>query len=248
MYRVYFSIVFLSCFSSCADEGYKVKKIGDKFVQSKFIGDSIINGMSVFLDSAGGIESKGFYKMGIKDGITTTYYKNKKINEILKYSNGIINGTAEKFDTIGNLKFKANNFFGIKLGDYSSFEKGKIVEYAFYNFEHKQLINCRYDSSEHCNYFMFNAKPILNQFYSNNNDSAYYMFLYFPKVPDFEAVYIVGEIDSTGKIKRKYNLVSDKVFLDTILPSLDAKREYFISIQYKNISHDSTFTVHYERF
>ena len=244
----FYLILFCTLILSCNNDSYINKKIGNYVVKAKFVHDTLIDGEAIYYNLDGKILAKTNYLMGKLNGDSITYYDNGKIQDSNKYSNGLLDGHVYQFDSEGNLKSIRTYYYGLAVGEAIDFYKGKIYEYSFTDLDKKELINCKYNSKGSCKYFLFNSKPILKKVYSATNDSATNFFLYFPHPPDFEITYNLRLINSKTNEERKIFLNSNRLFIDTILTIPKNWYKYFLSIDYKNISTDSTVNVVSQNF
>ncbi|MGH2647226.1 MAG: toxin-antitoxin system YwqK family antitoxin [Ginsengibacter sp.] len=244
----FFLILFCTLILSCKNDSYINKKIGNYVVKAKFIHDTLIDGEATYYNLDGKIVAKANYLMGKLNGDSITYYDNSKIQDSIKYSNGLLDCHAYQFDSTGYLQSIRTFYYGLAVGEAIDFYKGKIYEYSFTDFDKKELINCKYNSKGSCKYFFFNPKPLLKNVYSATNDSAINFFLYFPHPPDFDITYNFKLINSKTNEESKIFLNSNRLFIDTILTTPKNGYKYFLSIDYKNISTDSTINVVSQNF
>ncbi len=247
----YIIILIVSSISiySCNDSAskYERKRIGNDIVEAKFINDSVIDGEAKFYNQSGALENKGYFSKGLKNGYWISYHRNGKVKDSINYSNDLLNGGAFGYNENGILLRRSTYYFGLNVGGNFLYEEGKVYEYFFNNFEKKELVNCKYDSLGSCTYFYFNAKPMVKKIYTSLNDSAINLFLYFPQPPDFEVIYQMGLINSLQTKKEVSQLNSNRIFIDTILPIAPKDWNYYLSIDYKNISNDSTVNVLFQK-
>lgn len=238
-------IVFISF--GCSKSKYEKKKIGGQIIEANFINDSLINGIAKIYDSEGKLLAQTSFINGIKNGPSVTFYENGKIKDSLNYSNDLLNETAFKYDSSGFLLFKRTNYYGIDMGDNSFYNNGKLEEYYFTNFERKQLVSCKYDSAGRCYKLMFNAKPLVSSVLLEKQTPAIQLFMYVPHPPSFEVIYKLGQVNSQNKKINETILNSNRLFIDTTLITSQKDLTYFISVDYRILSTDSTANILLEK-
>jgi hypothetical protein len=223
------------------------KKIGDNMVESRFINDSLMDGIANFYDLDRNLLSTRTYSNGLKNGATIFYYKNGRIKDSMNYTNDVLNGPSYEYDSLGKLKFTVTHFHGIEFGDHAIYNGGKIQKYYFTDFEKRMLIRCYYDSTGLCDSIEFNAAPILTDYSTDEGEPIIRMFVYFPHPPNFGIRYKVGTIDNNHNKQSEFLLNTHRQFLDTII-SFKRNLNYFISIDYKNLLSDSIDNIFYREY
>jgi hypothetical protein len=228
-------------FFSCSGTKYQKKQIGDNIVEAKFIDGNRIDGFAKFYNLSGSLEYEGNYINGVKNGSGRTFYENGKVKDSMCYINNLIHGKAYNYDSSGMLEFMRTNYYGLEIGDHIFYNKGKVSEYYFDNFERLQIVNCRYDSLERCDSLVFNAKAVVRNTLIKKITPAKNLFIYFPHPPDFEVIYKLSSTDDNQNNKKEVIINSDRLFLDTTFNVSAAN--YYLSVDYKNKSNDSFVNV-----
>jgi hypothetical protein len=166
------------------------------------------------------------------------------MSDSMNYTNNLLNGKSYKYTQDGQLRVMRTNYYGLEVGDFSFYDRGKIQQYDFIDFENETLVKCTYDSAGMCDSLYFNAMPVLRNMLKEGRSIN--LFFISPHPPDFETKYMVGIKDENGMKKREFHLRDDSLFLDTVLPTPPKKWVYYVSINYKNISSDSTVNYYKE--
>jgi hypothetical protein len=181
-------------------------------------------------------------KLGI---VTIIFYKNGLVKDSVNCINDFANGLEYIYDSTGMLEATRTNYRGKDIGDHFLYYKGKVAEYYFSNFEKKQLVDCKYDSLGRCNYFSFNARPtIIKDGTNDNGDSVIELFVYFPHPSDFKETYELDIVDTKQTEQQKITLDDNRLYLDTLLSVSSQGWDYYMTINYRNISDDSLVTLY----
>lgn len=245
-YITVISCIFL--FLSCKEKSIEKRRIGDDIVEAKFIKDGEIDGKATYYSDSGILKAYYTFKNGIKNGSAVIYYENGRIKDSMNYSDNLHNGKAYKFDVNGQLLFTTTYYYGIDVGDHTFFKNGKNYDYHFNNFDQKQIVYSRYNSMGNCDSLVFNAYPLITNGLLEKQIPAIKMFIYFPHPPDFEVIYKIGYIKNHQTKRGEVALNSNRLFLDTTLEIPEKDTNYFLSVEYKSKSHDSTVSVYFKEF
>ena len=228
---------------SCSGNHVHKKQIGSDIVEANFIGDKI-SGTANFYSLSGVLECQANFIDGKKNGMSKTFYDNGKTEDSMYYVGDLLHGYSCNFDPTGKLKMSRTNYYGIEVGDHLFYIDGRIREYSFDNFEGTQLVYCSYDSVGRCNMLKFNARAIVNNTYNEHSDSVMRVFIYFPHPNDFDIIYKMISIDKSQK-RKEATIDNARLFLDTIF-NIEKSNIYYLSVDYKNKSNDSTVNVLYQ--
>lgn len=228
--------LFIALIIGCKNGQQKIerRKIGNYFVESIFINDSVYHGTTKFFSLKGELESKIHFINGTKDGIAINYHKNGNIHDSSFYVNGLKNGDHFVFDSSGELIYQDFYVSGHRLGGHVLYKKQKVYQYIFSNFEKKNIYSCIYDS---IGVKQFSGDILNTTIYTTNinNTPCYGLFVYLIYPPNIFVKYTLGIEDTVRKIKKDLQVFSkDRIFIDTVLEIPRKSEQYFVSAEYND--------------
>lgn len=208
-------IFYITAFSGCLDASKPTNVIKSKIIDGNlevsgvFKEDSIYDGIMTFTDLRNNtVLSKTTFKEGVRNGISTEYYRNGKVKLLASYVNGEITGEAEYFDSLGFINYSQDYFYGIPVGGQVLYSLGLVNRYNYFNFEGELIFTLNYDSikgakivdlsPEVFQFKIFDKMPISEL---NGNDT--YIRIYELKPPKYLFEYSIIEIDSLNSVGKK---------------------------------------------
>ena len=217
---------------SCRENSAKKiirKKQGAYFIEAKFKGDKIIDGIAKYYDQEGHLISTAYYKDDLKNGPAHNFYLNGKIKDSMFYINGLINGNTFNYDSFGRLNKTESYYYGIPIGHNIFYHFDKPFEYFFNDFNANTIFSCKYDSLGKCIIGKSIFNPITDIVENDEGKHVMRLFLYFPKPPNLSILYQFGLVNDKNQIMGEYFLNSDRLFLDSILYQPENGWHYYIS-------------------
>lgn len=240
--RITYSFLFLFVLLSCTNSNNKVRKkrIGDKFIETVFINDSVYNGMTKFYSLSGVLEKKVNFENGIKEGFEVNYYSNGVVQDSVNFTNGHRNGNYFFFDSIGKVDYSEYFYFGKRVGKREFYNNGKIKEYDFISFDGRALYTSDYDSISR---IIAYGGEVINLNASNltiDGKLNYSLSLYIIDPPGVRVKYFLGLYnDSTRERRVIADIVTNKApFWDTVLSKPIEGFAYFVQADYNDSSNN----------
>jgi hypothetical protein len=226
------TILFIGC--KYPKDKISKKVINGEIVESVFIDDSIMNGITKFYDAKGHLTNKIFYRSGIKDGLCIDYFPDSRVRDSSNYTSSLKNGLHYLYDSTGNLIYQGYYFFGRQMGGEFFYKYGKPIAYLFHDFEGKNIYSCKYDS---IGMSAYTGELININLYKLSEDETphYGLFLYLISPPDVKVKYtlMLANKDETGK-RTLAEFANERQFVDTSLPILPDGKNYFLFVDYSD--------------
>ena len=229
---------------NCANKGSEKRvKIGNSYVDAKFIDDTIIDGTAHYYDSLGTLYNVSNYRKGIKDGMSVNYYSNQVISDSVEYKNGKESGYWRHFDIKGGDTYGNFYYYGLQFGPELIFKNDHLQKYLFSDLDRKIIIACDYDDGgkidTNFRYEMqfalrsvkYDAKPVLN------------LFGFLPFIPHAGQTYSLGITNKEHADKELAPLSGHDFLIDTLLAVPPSGWRYFIGCNLK--TNDGSFHKYY---
>lgn len=228
MFRLGLLIVSVSILSSCLNDAtYSRKKFKDYWVKSRFVDDSIFNGLTTFYNDKNVLQQAEYYVHGIKNGPSLSYHSNGKVYDSVNYLNGFKNGYRFVYDSTGQLGRKQYYFMDRELGPDMFFNGNVVTKYDFTDFDRHALysyISESLDSQIRRKGELFRWVPY--QQYDGDSLNNY-VFVYLIRPPKITISYelVVRNFENE---ESHVAFLNNDAFADTLVSSSEDKRKYFI--------------------
>jgi|GEM_PF-4909729 len=227
------------CIISCNNNLTREMKIGNQIVRSNFIQDSILDGETKFYSLDSVLENITFFKQGIPNGLSISFYKNGKIRDSMIYINGFKEGRYHAYDSYGSILYSDYYFHNHLIGERKLYKEGLLSNYSFFDFEGRLLYSCDYDSIgiRRATGEILNAN--INSVFQGNTDKKR-IFIYFIAPDGVDTDYKIGIVDSSGKYRKELCGLNhlNRMFIDTIVNKLSNNFSYFVSLDYNDRQND----------
>ena len=119
------------------------KRIGDKFIESKFINDTTYQGLTKYYSLSNVLEGEIEFTNGIKNGFSKNYYPSGVVNDSMTFINGLPHGYHLVYDSTGHLEYKDFFYQGRKVGGVFFYNDEKITEYDFLSYDGELLYKAK---------------------------------------------------------------------------------------------------------
>ena len=238
MRRYFLMLLFINFISqSCNNkDGVFDRRIVDgNIVESKFISDTLIDGVAKYLDSQEMVIARITYSRGVKNGVAINYFGNGNIKDSMYFNDGLPNGPSFLFDSSGNIKISKYNYYGLSVGPYAYYESGKIYKYIFTDFENNVTLKCEYDSNL-ISSMTYDNQPIFTEAIDSRRKSVIKLFYYLPSPPHLNITYKIGLENNQRESKYESLVLTNKPFLDTVLQRPDSGWHYFLSAHLESLN------------
>lgn len=111
---------------------------GKKMAEGKYLNEKKDSTWQFFNETEGALLSEEIYKMGVKDGISKTYFPEGGLAEIITWKNGVKSGPWEQYYSDGKIKFRGTYLDNEKAGVFQAFYmSGKVMFTGKYSNGHQ---------------------------------------------------------------------------------------------------------------
>ncbi len=233
MFRLGSFTVFIFILISCSNnENHSRKKFNGYLVESNFIGDTMLDGLTKFYNDKSILQQAEYYSHGIKIGPSLSYHSNGKVYDSVNYINGYKSGYRFVYDSTGQLGRKEYYFLDRKMGPDIFFQGNIITSYDFTAFEKNALYNhvsISLDSQVKRKGELFHCTPY--QKYDGDSLNNY-VFVYLIRPPKMSITYEIVARNSENKNESHLAYLVNDAFADTLISYSEDRRIFFIKIDF----------------
>lgn len=224
-------VIIVSCNNT--GESHTRKLIGDKYIESKFINDTMYDGLTKYYSLSNVLESAIEFNKGIKSGYSINYYPSGIVHDSMTFINGLAHGYHFVYDSMGNLEYKDYFYQGRKVGGLYFYKEGKIVEYDFVSFDGKLLYKAKYDEMGSIKEFGGEIITLNRSAKHSGDKEEDILFLYIPNPPSILIEYSIYVYDSVNQKKQNFKSIpqTQEMFIELVLPRL-VNSSYLVQAYY----------------
>jgi len=229
-----FLLIILSGCKTNQDSNLETRKMNNQTIKARFLNNNIIDGKAEFYDSTGKLVNVSNFDHGLKHGVSIDFDNNGTIVDSVSYWYGNQYGYYHHFDSAGNIDYKNYYYYGLPYGPVIFYNDRKINKYLFYDFNREALVLCKYDSSEALDSISYFHMRFIVEDKVENRKKVKGIFAYLPSIPRSNQEFAIGITNKSNGIKELFAITSNTFFIDTLLPSVPAGFNYYISCSVKS--------------
>jgi len=225
MYVFFILFLFYSCTNFNSDTK---KKFHSYYIVASENKNGNFDGIARYYNYDDKLISFINYVDGVKHGKATNYFINNNIKDSFEYHFGNPHGYWYHFDSLGKLNAITYYYHGIKFGP-EYLISDTINKFYFSDFGKYDLVYAEFDPINGLSSLdLYKMKINVRKIIQDGKDFIN-LFSYLPKIPESINQFAIGVVNKENIQKELFKISSEKIFIDTLLPTIDDGYNYYIS-------------------